>query len=654
VSPAFDPPSLALVGLGAAALVAWLVLSPPSLRSGLTAGLQIAAVVLLLVTLVNAGWRASGSGGRPRLVVLVDRSASMAAAGADGASRRDVARAWLEGEGLARIADGWRVEVDSFGGATTDPAAAIEAAAAAFPAAILVVSDGRATGGRAAAAAAVPLYAWAPTPVELPDVAVIELSIEQEDGGPARAAIEIAAVGGAPTPARGLSLRVDGREVARATVPALAGGERREMSLALPGAGGGERVIEARLVEPADPVAGNDARSRAWRARAAERTLVAGLAPGWELGFLRREVEAAAAGPVDAVWGATAGSIREVDGGATSWEALDPARYGSLWLVGDPGLLGPAGRRFVERFVGAGGRGIFWAPSRAGGELAGLRAPVGGAGAPAPPALTDAGRRWLEAVVGALGPAPDGTDAFPPLEGLPAVRPELPAGATVLLHAGGTPVAWAVERGGNRHVVALGTGWYRLALAGGDRDAAGRRFWRAWTEGATRWLAAASPSERSLVAMPADGRATAGVPLEIPLADGTATLGWRVVPPGGGEPLASGETAAGDAAIRIGPLPAGAWRLEIAGPDGRESHALAVEAWTPDLARTEADTASLAAAARASGGALLGDTPEPLPAPTVRAGATPTRAVGLGLVPWAFLAASLLLLAHWAVAARAR
>ena len=80
MSPAWSPPAAALVLLGAAALVAWLVLSPPRRADRLSAGLQIAAAVLLGLTLVNAGWQRSGTAGRPLLAVLVDRSASMSVA----------------------------------------------------------------------------------------------------------------------------------------------------------------------------------------------------------------------------------------------------------------------------------------------------------------------------------------------------------------------------------------------------------------------------------------------------------------------------------------------------------------------------------------------------------------------------------------------
>lgn len=659
MSPAWDPPAFLLVLLGAAGLVAWFALSPPSRRSPLSAALQVSAVILLALALVNAGWRPGPAVARPRLAVLVDRSASMTEVGSGGTTRLADAREWLEGDAFSRMTAGWRVEIDSFGGRTTDPAAAVEAASATLPEAILVVSDGRATGGPAMGSAPVPLYARVAGPIAISDAAILGLAIEVGADGEAGAlaSIEVAAVGGAPTPARSISVLVDGGVVGRARAPALAAGERREIRLDLPEPGREEVVVEARLEEPVDAVAGNDARARIWRSSPPGRTLLVGLAPGWEVGFLHRALEATAAGPVDVYWGATEGSLRSVDGGAAaSWTEFDPARYEALWVIGDPSLLGVSGRRWIDRFAGAGGRGIFWGPGGRGGELAGLRAPAAGTAAtPTPPVLTEAGRRWLEAVVGPLDAAPDGTRAWPPLEGLPGERAELPGGATVLLQAGGRPVAWSVERDRNRHLVALGTGWYRLALEGGaDRGAPSLRFWRAWTEGAIRWLSAASSAETPLVAMPGEGRVAAGEPLEVHRSDRAGRLEWRVVPARGGRAAASGVSEAGAEGFVVGPLPPGAWRLEVETAGRSESRALAVETWTPDLARTEADTAALAAAARASGGEVLGAAPPPLPPAVSGSAGAAGAVVGLGLVPWAFLLATVLLLAHWAVAARAR
>ena len=651
--PAWNPPALPLVALGLLGLLAWLVLSPPSRRSPLSASLQALAAIVLALALVNAGWR-SRAGDRPRLAVLVDHSESMSAVGAGGTTRLEDARAWLEGPGFSRLAAGWSVEIDSFGGRTTDPAAAIEAASATLPGAILIVSDGRATASGASAAAAVPVFPRAPEPLTVSDAAVLDLRVEEDEEAGPRVAVEVAAAGGAAVPPRSLAVLVDGRLVGRARVPALAAGERREVRLDLPGTARAEVVVEARLEEPADGVAANDSRSRVWRSTPESRTLLVGLAPGWELGFLHRALGSSAAEPVDAYWGATEGMLRSVDGGeGARWEGLDPARYEALWLIGDPALLGAAGRRWVERFAAIGGRGIFWGPGGAGGELAGLRAPGAGSAPAAPPALTDAGRRWLESVIGPLAAAPDGSSAWPPLEGLPAARPPLPGGAAVLLQAGGTPVAWSLERDRNRHVVALGTGWYRLALQGGGSETAGRRFWRAWTEGAARWLSAASADEAGLVTMPAAGRVVDGQRLEARRMVPAGQLAWRVVPAAGGAEAASGMSPEGAEAIAVGPLAPGAWRLELEAGGRRESRAFAVEAWSPDLARTEADTAGLAAVARASGGAFVAEG-TPLPRPESPGASRPGPAVGLGLVPWAFLLATLLLLAHWAVAARAR
>ncbi|HUF89153.1 MAG TPA: hypothetical protein VMR66_04145 [Gemmatimonadota bacterium] len=631
--------------MGTAALIAWLALSPPRRAAPLSAGLQLGAALLLGLALLNAGWRPSGVGDRPTLIVLVDRSASMNVAAPGGATRQASAAEWLAGEAFSRWSAGWRVEVDSFGGATSDPAGAIETAAAALPGAILLVGDGRATGGRAAAAPSVPLFVRAPGPPTVADAAVLRLDVEEEDGG-ATAVIEVAAVGGEPTSERALATLVDGRVVARGRAPALAAGERRVVRVALPDPGPGERVVEARLEEPEDPVEGNDARAVVWRPNSAGRTLLAGLDPGWELGFLRRALVAAGAGPVDAVWSGRAGALRRVDGGAvTSWDALNPERYATLWLVGDPGLLGPAGRGWVARFRAMGGGGTYWAAGSGGGELSGFRAPAGG-GVSAAPVLTDAGRQWIEALVGP-GPVPDGSPAWPPIEGLPGAAVDLPAGARVLVRAGAAPIAWSLERDGSRMIVALGTGWYRMPLEGGD---AGRGFWGAWTEAAWRWLAGASPAARPLVIMPPGGKVAVGEPLVVPLAEGPGPARWRVTPIGGGAEVASGN-AEGDT-IAVAPLPAGAWRLEVTADGRTETRALAVEPWTPDLARTEADTATLAAAARASGGGDAEGTPLPAAA-TVEAG-TPGPVVGLGLVPWAFLLGALLVLGHWVVAARAR
>ena len=113
MTPAWDPPALPLVALGLIALLAWLVLSPPSRSSPVSALLQGLAAIVLALALLNAGWRAR-AGEQARLAVLVDRSESMSAVAAGGPTRLEEARGWLESEAFARLTAGWRVEIDSF------------------------------------------------------------------------------------------------------------------------------------------------------------------------------------------------------------------------------------------------------------------------------------------------------------------------------------------------------------------------------------------------------------------------------------------------------------------------------------------------------------------------------------------------------------
>ncbi len=158
--------------------------------------------------------------------------------------------------------------------------------------------------------------------------------------------------------------------------------------------------------------------------------------------------------------------------------------------------------------------------------------------------------------------------------------------------------------------------------------------------------------------MPPGGRLARGDSLVAPVVS-PARLVWRIERAEDGAVVASGvaepDTAPGT--IRAGGLAPGAYRLVA----GNRAAPFVVESWAPDLAWTASDTASLAAAARASGGALvarpaeLAAALERLP----RAGGAPSaeglaaRAFGLGTTPWAYLAVALLLLAEWALGRRA-
>ncbi len=386
----WDPPAWPVVVAGVVLLVAWVATNPPRRDAPLRGALRIAAAALLALALLDVGCHAAAGAPESRLRVLLDTSLSMRVGEPDGQSRAGRARAFLESDAFGAWSAGWDVEVDSFGGATTDPGGAVATAAADRPGAVLILSDGRATAGHDVEPPGVPLWAYSPAPVRLADAAVVGLDIETGDDEPDRAVVEVAAVGGLAVEV-GLEVvvTIDGREAGREAVGALAAGERRVVRRRLPAArpaDGPEAVVTARLEPARDPVPDNDRRSLIRRDPGEpRRALVVGLAPGWEMAAWRRALIDAHPGPVDAVWTATPGSVRPIDGGPVrGWTALDPARYRSVHLIGDPARLGEPGRRWVEAFAGLGGRGVAWMPGGAGGELVGV--------GEQPPALDRTGR----------------------------------------------------------------------------------------------------------------------------------------------------------------------------------------------------------------------------------------------------------------------
>jgi hypothetical protein len=589
----------------------------------------------------------------PQLRVLVDRSGSMDLADAGGVSRVAAGRAWLDGEAFDRWTDGWEVEVDSFGGATSDPGAAVERASEELPDAVLIVSDGRVQGGRSVGDADVPVYVLVPDPATFPDAALLELGI-QGDQDQATAVIEVAAAGGQPVGAGRVELTVDGRVVGRRDTPPLEGGERRLVRLPLPPSGSEPSVLTARVVVDGDPVPANDARSRIREPAGPRRALAVALGPTWDFAAWVRALEASHPGPVDAFWSFPGGGLRPADGGGTaSWGALGVDRYAAAYLFGDPAALGALGRAWVDRFTAAGGRGLLWAPAGWRGELPGTDLAIDGERPPAGARLTPAGRAWL-AGLGA-NPGPDGGALWPPLEDLPASAVP-PAGATVLLDAGGSPAAWVEERGVRRIAVVLGTGGYRWSLVTGTEPGAGLDFWAAWSDGLVRWLAAASPAIRPLVRLPAGRAVSASEPLRARVTDDAGDVRWRIE--AGDRVVARGELAGGDSArvIVAGPLPPGSYRLAIeASRDRSASEPFVVEPWSSELAWTAADTAGLREAARRSGGAVVGPD-EPLaplsPRRPDELQASAVRRLDLGT--WPFLGAAVLVLADWALAGRRR
>lgn len=661
-----DPTSTVTLVVGVGALVVWLWFAPPH-RSGLVRGsLRGAAALLFAGVLLGVGCERDADLGSGRVIVLVDRSRSMEVPD-ESATRATLARDWLDSPVFEDWSAGWRIEIDSFGGWSSDIGAALDAAETTLPDAIVLVSDGRAARGRAAEAGAIPIFAWRPEPVRLVDAAVVDLAVETDESEGASVVIEVAASGGIGVPADGeVEVLVDDLLVARESLPALEAGERFVFRVGLPPATSRPAVVTATVSAVGDRVVGNDRRSTLWEsAPDTERTVVLGLRAGWDLAPFLRALRAET-GDVDVFVVGPESELRSPDGaGSTSWATLAVRRYGVAYVFGDPEALDPAGEAWLDRFAAAGGKGVYWAPGRSGGRLAGgaTTVPARGARVEGSPELTLEGAAWLTARGFAPRAAPDGSAAWPPIEALPGRSPDVPGEATVLLSIGDRPIAWAFERGTTRRVVALGVGYYRWAIEGVTRaETRGREFWDQWVGATSRWLAAATPAERVAVRIPAEGRVGIDAPLRATLAgDPGAGAVWRVERTVDGERqvVERGEISDSGALSEIvaGPFEAGFYALVVEVPSAGwivETPFL-VDTWNPDLAWTEADTTSLGMALAASGGAWI-DAESP-PLPRSAGGATSldaSRRVGLATSPWPLLVGIVLVLADWALALTGR
>lgn len=636
---------------GALALMAWMMVAPPW-RDGRRGWLRSAAAAILLLALLDVSCRLPGGSGDPRLRVLIDGSESMRLGEPSGRERLAAGRAWLEGPDFRRWSEGWRVEVDSFGGPTSDLGSAVARAVEELPDAVLVVSDGRVSGGRSITSTDVPIYGLLPEPLALADAAVLELDLV---GGEEEAVVvEVAAVGGRPVPAGRVELSVDGRSAGGRSLSPLEAGERRLVRFPLPPGGDRRARVTARVTVPGDRVPDNDERSLVREPSGPRRALVIALGPTWDFAAWLRGLERSHPGPVDAYRSLPGGGLVPVDGGTrVAWTNLASDRYAAVYLLGDPAALGSTGRVWVERLLDSGGRGLLWGPAGWEGDLVGAATTIEGSRPDAIPSLTEDGRAWLTTLGSTPDAVPDGGAGWPVLEELPAVARPAPD-ATVLLTAAGSPVAWIAEVGTNRHAVTLGAGYYRWPIASGrtEDDAAG--FWRSWSDALARWLASASPAIRPLVRLP-PGRVVPGLePLRAAVAEDAGAVRWRVER--AGEEVMRGQLGAADPARSIvaGPLAPGEYSLRVEAAGGRTaSEPFVVERWSPELAWTAADTAGLTAASRRSGGARIDPDGSPPPLGEGPAGdlaEADVRRLHLGTWPWTFIVAALLVLADWGLA----
>jgi hypothetical protein len=688
--------SLAFLALGA---WAYRIAVPPLPRGArrLLPALRVAAL-LLLAWLLGQPVLERAAGGRTRVVVLLDRSASMdlpegprggtRAAAAAGAVKA-LEQAWRGRASVtvlpfaARLAaDSTRTGAPGSAGATAlgDALAALASAPAGQDAgAVIVVSDGAVNAGEdpvaAARALGLPVHAVVVGRAGVPDRVVTE--VESQDvarvGRPTvvRARVTSTEERGAPMTVR---LLEDGRELARATVIAPGGGAEATAEFPVVPTRPGLALWTARV----DTLAGDRTRANDARQIAVEVSpgrlgvlLVSG-GLNWDLAFLRRALRGDSSLAV-ATFARERGGWRALERGAGPAGAPVAADLrGQAVVVLDAVAAAEAGPDFdraLAAFVRAGG-GLL----ALGGPPPGLARFGTGALGPELAVALDGAR---VAPGGTPQPAPEARDlldwdpdpargerawsAAAPLADLVPVRPG--AGDRVLIGSagGGPPLLIGRHVGRGQALLVNGTGLWRWSLSGVDELTAerGRVLWRRLVH----WLAEPAQAE-PLRVRPERWLAAGGEPVRL-----FATLqdsAFRSV--AGGEVSGELQDAAGQArAVRFAPrapgsyeavledLPPGRYRLAARAVRGgrelgRAGSEFAVDTWSLELARSLPDSAALAAVARASGGRVTDAAQVGRWARTL-----PTRALARGRVeshrlwesPWVFALVLALLSVEW-------
>jgi hypothetical protein len=654
---------LALASLLAALLGLWAyrIAVPPlpaSARRALPA-LRIAAL-LVLVWLLGQPVLERPAGGRRTVVVLLDRSASMAlperagggprAAAADRAAQA-LARAWrgraqVEVRGFAS-----RLLPDSArgarGGAAPPPGTGSTALGDALAqlaesplgqdaGAVVVVSDGAVNAGAdpvaAARALGMPVHAVVVGQGRQPDRVVTEVETDGEArvGRPVmvRARVTSSEERGTPLAVR---LGEEGRELGRAVVVSPGPGMEATAEFSVVPVRPGLAVWEARV----DSLAGdlshdNDARSLAVEVSPGKLGMVlvsAGL--NWDLSFMRRAL-AGDSSLALSTWVRERGGWRRLEPGGPRSGAPDAAVLrGQAVVVLDailPAEVGAGFDRALADFVRGGGGLLLL-----GGPAPGLARYRAGALGPELGVTIDptlAGRG------GAPQPAPEASDllawdvdpargerawrAAAPLSDLAPVRPGPGDRVLIASTGGGPPLLLSRHVGRGQALLLNGTGFWRWSLSGVDELAAdrGRVLWRRLAH----WLAEPAQAE-PLRVRPERWLAAGGEPVRLfatlqddafrPVADAAVTGEAHELSPSGAPgrafPVGFAARAAGAYEASLEGLPPGRYRVEARAVRGgrelgRATSEFAVDRWSLEVARALPDSAGLAAVAAATGG----------------------------------------------------
>jgi len=616
----------------------------PSLaRRALTALRALALVALLWLLAQPVLERARG--GRPHLVVLLDRSRSMALPVAPGGPTRAIVARRAADE----IARAWRgrasVEVMGFAaGLARDSAAApgpgatalgdALASLAASPAAeraagVVVVSDGAVNAGEdpvaAAKALGLPVHALVVGEGGGLDRAVTGIdasaSARVGEATPVRVRVTSSEARGTPI---GVTLRDGERELGRASVVAPGDGAELTAEFRVLPSRPGLAVWTARADSAAGEITtANNARQVAIQVapgRLGVMILSGGL--NWDLTFLRRALLGDSSLSVS-TWTRDRGGWRPIEGGRPG--TLDASELRGQAVVVLDALptagLGPAFDQALAAFVRGGGGLLLlggpppglarYASGALGSDLA-LRTDPSGIGRSGMPAPTPESRELL-AWDDDMARGERAWRAAAPLSDLAPIVAG--AGDRVLIGTpgGGPPIMVSRRIGRGQALLVNGTGLWRWSLAPGDELAAerGRRLWRR----IVRWLAEPVQGE-PLRVRPERWLAASGEPVKLfatlqdaafrPLAG--ATVEGDVMPAQGAARRVRFEPgAAGSYVATLEDLPPGRYRVSaraaLGGRElGRAASEFAVDRWSLEEARTQPDSVTMAAIAQATGG----------------------------------------------------
>ncbi|MCC6349352.1 MAG: hypothetical protein IT347_07165 [Candidatus Eisenbacteria bacterium] len=638
--------ALALLSLVLVALAVWAYAfgTPPLPR-----GMRRLLAILRGAALVTLAWllaqpvldRALPAAGR-RVTVLLDVSASMDLRSSPGGPPRSEVAARVAKDLAGALRGRASVQTRPFAatlaadtGSVARQSTALGDALTALaaepverrPDGVIVVSDGVVNAGADPVAAArelgVPVHTVTIGGPAGPDRAIAEVETSPVarvgEAAPVRVRVRSSEPRGTAIPVRVLE---DGRELARATVPAPGPGAEAAVTLRVTPVRPGLAVWTARVDSlPGDASALNDSREAAVQVAPGRLgVLIVTGQLNWDLTFLRRALLGDSSLALET-------RVRERGG----WRSLEHAG-------GPPSAADLRGRavvildalaaaevsdgfdRALAAFVrGGGGLLLLGGPAPGlvrysrGALAAELQFPRTGASTlevrPQPSPAAEELLAWDD------DPA-RGDAAWRAAAPLSGVMPFSPGGGDRVLvgaQGGGPPLVFARRAGRGPVLLVNGTGFWRWSLAGNDELAGerGRRLWRKtvrWLSEPVqgeplrvrpeRWLSANGERVRLFASLQDEAfRPVAGAQVAGTASDGRGASRSLDFEPG----------EAGSYTASLDALPPGRWQVSVQAVGGGRTRAsattaFAVDRWSLEALRSEPDSSTLGAIARASGG----------------------------------------------------